>query len=275
MRGILEFTGFTGLALALHVVALQGLPEGSESAGSGGDAFVTVAATSGSLSQMVAQWEKSPVAETSVPAALPQMSNPPSLEPAIAAPDRIAAPLPRPALPSALAIPEPERRLPPEVTIAAPPLPVPDRAPPKVRPPERPDRQVQAAKPADTPKTNPQTERTAAGQGAASARGTDGKAASASLSNSARQSLLAEWGASIRSRIDKAKPRGSGRGTVTVVLRIGPDGGLQSVSVAQSSGQAALDQRAVQTVRSAGRLPRAPAGLTEGSYTFRLPIKFN
>jgi outer membrane biosynthesis protein TonB len=36
-----------------------------------------------------------------------------------------------------------------------------------------------------------------------------------------------------------------------------------------------LDQRAVQTVRSAGRLPRAPAGLTEGSYTFRLPIKFN
>ena len=270
MRGVFEFTGFTGLALALHMVALQGLPQGSQSAGSGGDALVTVVAVSSDLSQMVAAWDRPPLVETPMIAALPQMTAPDSsVGPRH---DRALDLVDQPASPMALAIPSQEAPLSPQLAQTAP---QPVQPPAQTRPPERPSPPVTAVKPASDPQPKPRAASTAAGQGAAAAQGVEGKAQTASLSQAVRHSLLAEWGASIRNRIDRAKPRGTGRGTVTLVLQVGRDGGLRSVGIAQSSGQAGLDQQAVQTVRAAGRLPTAPAGLTEDSYTFRLPLRFN
>ena len=278
MRGVFEFTGFAGLALALHVAAFQSLPEGSESAGSGGDALVTVAAVSGSLSAMVEAWDRPPDVTEILPVALPQPLGELSAMVETTSPD--LAPIPQSKAPrlTTPVPPSPEVMPAPDVTRSAPPPPVPQaELPPKVRPQARPAAVTAAPKPAAKPvaRQAPQAASTAAGRGAASARGTDGSAETASLTKAARQTLMAEWGGKIRSRIDRAKPRGGGRGSVTVVLTVGRDGTLQSAGIAKSSGQAALDQRAVQAVRSAGRLPAAPKGLTEASYTFRLPIRFD
>ncbi|MDX5402055.1 MAG: TonB family protein [Rhodobacterales bacterium] len=274
MRGVFEFTGFAGLALALHVAAFQSLPQGSESAGSGGEALVTMAAVSGSLVDMVATWDRPPTVTEVMPAALP-MPQSDAADPVVRPADALTPPLktsPRPVMP---VNPVADAALPLDATQSAAPPPAPQaEAIPKVRPKARP-----AATPAKPePAAARQAARpasTAAGSGASAAKGTRGPAETASLSSSARQSLMAEWGGKIRNRIDRAKPRGGGRGSVTVLLKVGRGGDLQSVGIAASSGQASLDQRAVQAVRSAGRLPAAPAALTDASYTFRLPIRFD
>lgn len=273
MRGVFEFTGFAGLAFALHVAAFQGLPQGSESAGSGGDAIVTVAAVSGSLSEMVATWDRPPEVSEVVPAALPQ---PAFDHAATAATSTDAIELPATKAPPRLApvLPMREAALPQDTTQSAPPPPAQQvELPPKIRPQARPA--SQPAKPKPTVSQTPRAASTAAGSGATAERGTRGPAETASLSKAARQTLMAEWGGKIRNRIDKAKTRGGGRGSVTVLLSVGRNGNLQSVGIAASSGQGNLDQRAVQAVKSAGQFPAAPAGLTDASYSFRLPIRFD
>ncbi|OZB20494.1 MAG: hypothetical protein B7X55_00210 [Rhodobacterales bacterium 34-62-10] len=278
MRGVFEFTGFTGLALALHVAAFQNLPQGSESAGSGGESLVTVTAVSGSLSELVATWDQPPEVAEVHPAAMPQPSvdlvdtsamsmdatEPPVTEPpATVAPRRLAP-----------VMPLRDTALRPDATQSAarPPAPQVD-VPTKIRPQARPA--SQPVKPNPSVSQTPRAASTAAGNGAAAERGMRGPAETASLSKSARQSLIAEWGGKIRNRIDRAKPRGGGRGSVVVVLTVDRNGVLQRVGIATSSGQAAMDQRAVDAVRSAARFPEAPAALTDASYTFRLPIRFD
>jgi periplasmic protein TonB len=297
MRGVFEFTGFAGLALALHVVALQSLPQGSESAGSGGDALVTVSAVNGALSDLVAAWEQPPAIGDLLPAALPQPSAEPAPDLALQRSDSGQAPMSQPVerlapvLPAPDLLPAPQTRQspPPPAPLASAPVqttpPTLPQAAPRTtlqtRPQARPDSRAARADAAATAQTRPSPQpvpraaTTAAGTGAASARGTSGPAESASLTKAARQSLMAEWGGKIRNRIDRAKPRGTGRGAVTVLLTVSPAGALQSLGIAASSGQASLDQRALQAVRSAGPLPAAPAGLTEASYSFRLPIRFD
>lgn len=277
MRGVFEFTGFAGLALALHVAAFQGLPQGSESAGSGGDALLTVAAVSGSLTDMVAIWDRPPDVAEIVPVAMPQPVADATVSPSL--PQSITQ-VPRAVVPRPIApvLPEREDALTRDVTASPELPPAPQtKTPPKIRPEARPVAAAVKPKPATkpAPQDSPRDASTAAGRGAASARGTSGAAEATSLTKAARQSLVAEWGAKIRNRIDRAKPQGAGRGSVTVVLTVRRDGALQSVGIAASSGRAALDGMAVQAVRSAGRLPAAPAGLAEASYTFRLPIRFN
>jgi periplasmic protein TonB len=269
MRGVFEFTGFAGLALALHVAAFQGLPQGSESAGSGGDAVVTVAAVSGSLSEMVAPWDRPPEVSAVVPAALPQ----PTVDQAdlsamsTDAVKPLATEAPPPLAP---VLPMRDAALSSNATQSAPPPPAQQvDVPPAIRLQERP------AKPKPSVSPPPRAASTAAGSGAAAERGTRGPAETASLSKAARQTLMAEWGGKIRNRIDAAKPRGGGQGAVTVLLTVGRNGNLQSVGIAASSGQGNLDQRALQAVKSAGQFPAAPSGLTDASYSFRLPIRFD
>jgi protein TonB len=278
MRGLFEFSGFAGLALALHVVAIQGLPQGSESAGSGGQSLVTVSAVSGALSEMVATWDRPPQADMSALSALPQTDlATPADTPPSSSEGSFAQQL-RPALPAILPVPLMDAALPRDVLKSAPPPQVNAvEPPPRIRPPARPAAIPTPAKPTakPLPQERQRSASLAAGQGAAAAKGTRGPAANASLAPGVRQSLMAEWGADIRSHIDRAKPRGSGRGVVSVMLNVGRDGTLRSVSVAQSSGQRTLDQMAVTIVRSVGRMPSAPAGLAEPSYTFRVPIRFN
>lgn len=62
-------------------------------------------------------------------------------------------------------------------------------------------------------------------------------------------------------RLSRAgKPRVTARGAAMVSFTIGSTGGLDSVSLARSSGSAALDQAAVRLVRGAGPFPKPPQG---------------
>ncbi len=78
--------------------------------------------------------------------------------------------------------------------------------------------------------------------------------------------------AAVRAAVGRHRPRGVGRGRVTVTFSIGPMGALRGVSVARSSGNSQLDQAAVSAVRSAAPFPAPPSGAGQ---TYSLPIYFH
>jgi periplasmic protein TonB len=80
------------------------------------------------------------------------------------------------------------------------------------------------------------------------------------------------YGAAVRAAVGHHKPRGVGRGRVTVTFSIGPMGTLRGVSVARSSGNSQLDQAALAAVRSAAPFPAPPTG---SGQTYSLPIYFH
>jgi TonB family protein len=80
------------------------------------------------------------------------------------------------------------------------------------------------------------------------------------------------YGALVRATIGQYKPRGVGRGWVTVIFSIGPRGALRGVSVARSSGNRQLDQATVTAVRNAAPFPAPPDGAGQ---TYSLPIYFH
>jgi protein TonB len=156
-----------------------------------------------------------------------------------------------------------------------------------VRPPQRPEPQKKptpapkkAAKP--EPKAAPSAARAAqraSGSGNGAQAGSGGTSAAATLSKATINSLRASWGASIRTRIERRKAypsaaRGAA-GTVTVRLSVSRTGQLLSVSLVKTSGNAALDQAALNAVKAARSFPAAPKGLTESQYSFSLPMRFS
>jgi protein TonB len=94
----------------------------------------------------------------------------------------------------------------------------------------------------------------------------------------AQATLIADWGGRIRARIDRARrypaAANGATGTVTLRLTVTPSGQVAGVALRQGSGSAILDQAAIDAVRRAGRLPRAPKGLGDAAYAFNLPIVF-
>ena len=189
---------------------------------------------------------------------------PPTVQPAL------------PPLPAAAGIDADALAPPPPVLEPQPePEPEPDRpaAPPKPKPKAEATPKPKSATPkADRPPAPSQASASAAArsveQGSASATATAGRV----------QDLRASWGAAIRKKIERRKsyPRGAGKaaGTVTVQLTVTRAGGLATVALARSSGHPVLDAAALSVVRQAGGFPKAPAGLTEPSYVFTLPINF-
>lgn len=271
-----RFLAFVLLALVLHLAAFALWPRaqlgGPNGAGEGGFDVISLAPGDGSLSALVAEWER-----------------PPAL-------DETPAALPEPPAPQAAPVPD----LPPDVTVpAAPdappapaemalPAPVPDAPPAPVAAPAPPKAKAQPAKPKPAkpqrsapPKAAPaapgpaQAGAKAAGAGGGTAAGVNGTSREGSLSPGALRSALAEWGGQIRARIERQKqrPAGGASGRVLLALTVGRDGRLISVSVAQSAG-AAADAAALASVRAAGRFPPAPASLAEPSYSFTLPLRF-
>jgi protein TonB len=67
------------------------------------------------------------------------------------------------------------------------------------------------------------------------------------------------------------KPRAGMRGSATVVFSIGENGSLRGVKIGRSSGNARIDQLALQTVRGAGPYPPPPSGVA--SYTIRIDFQ--
>lgn len=155
---------------------------------------------------------------------------------------------------------------------------------PAVRPPE-----LEARAEPDPPAPQPQTQKprdgaaqaidaqTSAGSGGSTSAGASGASTAKTLSQAQVSSLKARWGGQIRARVERQKrfPRGQrGRGQVVLRLTVTRDGRIAGAAIARSSGNAAYDKAAMAAVSRAGRLPAAPAGLTDATYSFNLPMDF-
>ncbi|RAP40257.1 hypothetical protein BYZ73_16475 [Rhodovulum viride] len=290
MRGLLELMAFGGTALVLHLALWpQDETQGVESSGGGGADLATVAASSASIAQQVAEWERppEPVAPAEIapppvveppPEALPELAMPEAPRPV---PDRPA--LPRLAAPTPpdteLAAPEPPPR-PPEPEVKTDPAPEVRQAEADTpRPAERPDQKPDPA-PAPPQRAQAQASQSSVAQQAQRAAGAGGEArgqagqASAATRDPGRiASMMAEWGASIRARIQRRVPEGAGRGAALVELTVSAQGALVAVRVVRSSGNARLDGLALAAVRQAGRFPAAPAALGPGARSFSLEVR--
>lgn len=236
-----------------------------------------------------------PPQDAALPQPLPQVE--PPLPPRPALQDRLPQTTPPPLADQSLAAPR-QQALAPRPAVAAPTVapPTPAEALPQVdRESPRSDVLDRAPKVSERPAARPEhpsTTREAAAQSAQQSTaapsqkakgGTTGKNAgnarterSASLSKAARQNLMAQWGASIRNRIERRKryPAGvTARGTTVLRITVTRAGRLAGVVVVKSSGHPKLDRAAVAAVKGAG-FPAAPNGLTEAQYRFNLPIGF-
>jgi len=82
------------------------------------------------------------------------------------------------------------------------------------------------------------------------------------------------YSANIWSMLARKKPEAGQRGSTTVTFAIGPAGSLRFVRVAQSSGNARLDQLALATVRAAAPFPPPPVFKDRtAAYTIRINFR--
>ncbi|WP_337183339.1 TonB family protein [Shinella sp.] len=81
----------------------------------------------------------------------------------------------------------------------------------------------------------------------------------------------------VRNKINRAKRRASGgaKGSVVVSFVVGASGQASSIRVARSSGSAALDQAAVDSVQRAAPFAKIPEAAGRASWPFNVPIVFN
>lgn len=235
-----------------------------------------------------------PVPRSSPAPAAPQIATPVPDLPQVEA---VPLPLPKPALsdraprpqapetqadharPTATSEQVPARRdmtarLSAPATTDAPPVADTSGALPRTRPVARPDRAKPSQQPAQSSPARPKE--VARGTGGQTTGGTARSAPAATLDPAARNSLMAQWGGSIRSRIERQKryPRGTrSSGTVYLTLTVSGTGQLLAARVRRSSGDHVLDAAALQAVQRA-RLPEKPAPLPGNSHDFNLPVAF-
>ena len=283
-------------AAAVHAGALVvGMSnDGGGGAGDGGTKRISVEAVSPVVASLVREWEQTPDTSTVPPIAAPNLpkdrtpettadpkpmrvskpvapmpgatlSNSPAISriapdrPAFAAAELETAALAdsgalvqRPAVPDFPAS---------ETEIARPSF---DATPPA------PDFAPQTAKrpsPRPAPVSAPAvTRRVATGVGEAGTRGSVQTSPVPNVSQKTRQAAASAWAAAIQRRIARhhAYPRGTrAEGRVRVAMVILPDGRLDRVAVARSSGTTALDKAAIAAVKRAAPFPPAPAALTD------------
>ncbi|MBZ8118600.1 TonB family protein [Roseovarius sp. LXJ103] len=276
MSRVVEVSACLALATAVHLALWASSHDGAPgSAGMGGSDSLTVSAVSPALADLVAAWDRPPPAPETPMLSTPQA---PTAMTAPAALPQIAAPRSTPSSPAAPSAPVLNAALAPalpSIDTQTPP------APPKTRPRSRPEtlaRTPPAPKPAAAakPESESRASQSAAGQGQTTAAGTTATRADPTLSPARTATLMAQWGGGVRSSIERRK-RYPGdtraRGTVHLSIQMRTDGALTSVSVARSSGDAALDRAAITAVQSA-RLPAAPRALPPGTHAFSLPMSF-
>lgn len=99
-------------------------------------------------------------------------------------------------------------------------------------------------------------------------KGTSSRAGNAAVSN---------YPGKVRNKINRAKRRvpGGGRGSVVVSFVVGAGGEANAIRIARSSGQPALDQAAVDSVRRAAPFARIPDAAGRSNWPFNVPIVFN
>jgi len=299
MSARLQAAAAIAMAAGLHLgaFALRPASVGAVSSGAGGEGLVSLQSADASIAEMVEAWDKPPEIETTPDATPPQPVHnieAPALRTALgAAPSlpQVASPM---ALPSvADALPEADISLPPPPVAVEPPTepeiepaiadikPIPRPAPPekaviKSKPPAK-----VAKKPAKkaAPASAARAAQRASGAGGGAQAGSRGTSEAATLSKATLNDLRASWGAGIRMRIERRKlypaAARNASGTVTVRLTVSRSGQLLGVSLAKSSGNAALDQAAIKAVNAARKFKAAPKGLTDSQYSFSLPMRFS
>ena len=77
------------------------------------------------------------------------------------------------------------------------------------------------------------------------------------------------YSSAVRSAIGRNKATAAGRGSATVTFAIGPGGTLRSAQISKSSGNSALDQAALASVRRARPFPKPPAG-AKSTYSIQI-----
>lgn len=129
------------------------------------------------------------------------------------------------------------------------------------------------AKPAPRANTSPgNSERNAqAGEATGQRQAVARQSGTAGRQQAAGNAAASNYPGLVMRRLSRAgKPRVNARGTAVVAFSIAANGGLSSVSLARSSGSAALDQAALRLVRGAGPFPVPPAGARR---SFSIQIK--
>ena len=199
----------------------------------------------------------------------------------LAIPNEFPFILPREPKTAELPLPAAEEKRPPKQEAMKPPPPIEDfpRALPKAdREEQREGKKKDADKRPSSSKTA-KKDKPAKPQAAASA-------ASASSPNaptptdqqqrvtSASKGALRIFARRIARALARSRPRRvSGRGTVLIAFTVSRGGGIASVRVQTSSGNARIDRAAIQAVRRA-RLPRPPKDATRKQRSFVIPYYF-
>jgi len=98
-----------------------------------------------------------------------------------------------------------------------------------------------------------------------------GRVGFATLSQSQRQSLLANWGASVRARIARRAPRGVGKGRASLRITVSGSGQILGVSLQRASGNTELGRLALADVRKAGRFVKTPRNWAYHNTVSRFP----
>jgi protein TonB len=255
MIRVLEFSVFGAIALAAHAaVFIARPPTGAEAGGSGGDALVSIQAAPDEVAAIVAQWDRPVTVQSAV-----QSPTAPNVL------DRPDAPVPSasrprpPGSPQLAALPVPPTDLIQLDTASA----VPTRPKPEPQPKPSPSSAGQAGQ-------------KAAGSGGSKQAGSRESAQVATASKGQQAELRQIWGAKIRNRIARSQrfPRTlRATGTSVVRLSVRRDGALLGVTLARSSGNSALDQAAIASVKRAKRFAKAPKDLPGNSFNFVLPIE--
>ncbi len=289
IRITFEMSAFVGLVAVGHLMLVAPkLEEGLQSAGAGGADLLSAMASTAAVAAMVQSWEATPsvapsldvpkivpTSRVATPKMDPPQNTPVSPAPVVALPSTSPNAPSLPSMPKPLASPEappvpptPQKQAEPADPLPSVKKPVPKDAPPQTRPKSN---AKQTAKQSSSP-TKSQSARKAVGTGGAEAKGNSGSEKTASLSNSKRTSLLKKWSAQIRARLAHKAPKGVGKGTVIVRLKVSADGQVLSAHLVKSSGTAKVDTMALNAVKRVGRLPKAPAKLQLTSQQFDIPI---
>lgn len=251
-----RFFLFLVLSAGAHVLPWAFWGEaGQQASGGRGEESVTLAAIPESLGDLVKQWEEPVQRQDHVPELhRPAISEAPQPPTRPQAPQAVSQP--SPSLAAAIA---PDSR--PHVETQPPPPPKPEQNA-KPKPPAKP-------KPASPPRAAEK----AKGPGQNMHEGAGSKAKVTTGTSKREASALKKWGASIRSRVERQKRKGSQRGKVRIRVEVHTSGRLSFVSVIAPSGNPALDAAALAAVKRA-RLPKAPAAVPKGQYKFSLTMTY-
>lgn len=198
------------------------------------------------------------------------------LAPSTAAPETQTADVaPGPTMKAADApVPEPQRQKTVEETIAPTP---PQQNPAVVAAPEKklkpePDRET--PKPADKRPPKKSSDKPAPRTSAAP-RAERQAPAQEARSGASAAAALATYRQRLNAHLQRFKGGGAGgSGSVMAIFTVSRSGGVSGARVSHSSGNAALDNEAVATIRRAAPLPPIPPEIPQSSLTFPVPFSF-